>query len=58
MLMNVVLAEGIDKWITSNIENTKTSVGENGECRDYQGRHVKHSVHFSPLGKHSSNGHC
>lgn len=50
-LMSVALAEGVDKRIAIKIQNAKTSVGENGECRDYQGRHVMHSVHFSPLGK-------
>lgn len=51
MLMSIALAEGVDKWIASKIQNAKTSVGENGDCRDYQGRHVMHSVHFAPLGK-------
>ena len=49
--MRVALAEGIDKLITTKIEDTRTSVGEKGECRDYQGRHVKHSMHFTPLGR-------
>lgn len=48
--MSVVLSEGIDKWINDKIEYTKTSVGEHGKCRDYKGRHVKHLVHFSPIG--------